>query len=324
MDDSKRKALIWGSGKIGRGFIADILNKGGYSLTFVDSDKELTDKLKDRRSYTIINAPGKGEEETITIQDYEVYHTGEREAIRQSLSDCTMAAIVVFPTAFDVVAKEIAGVLEARAASAESGTLDILICANIPHPAKEFKEVLENHLSEKGKAYLNKRVGLIDTLLMRIAIEPTAEMKAKDPLVVLTNGYPQMPVDGTAFKGAMPQIHEIIYTDNITAQEKRKMYTYNMIHAVFAYIGSQKGYRYVAECTADNEIREIAQNTLEEVSEGLQKEFGFTKVEMDAWNRQVMKNMSNELLSDGLIRVGGDPIRKLKREDRLTGPALLC
>ncbi|NLJ39868.1 MAG: mannitol-1-phosphate 5-dehydrogenase, partial [Candidatus Atribacteria bacterium] len=45
MSNQLKNILIWGAGKIGRGFIADLFNKAGYKLTFVDSNQELIHQL---------------------------------------------------------------------------------------------------------------------------------------------------------------------------------------------------------------------------------------------------------------------------------------
>lgn len=322
MNIKDNSILIWGAGKIGRGFVGDIFYQAGYDLTFVDTNKELVDKLVSQNQYTIYNVSGPGEEEKVVVKGYEAYHTDDKEIVYKHLMETSLMAVVVFPAAFEDTAKYLAEAIEQRAA--DSKPLDILVCANMFHPTKKFRELLEHNLSDEGKKYLEQSVGLIETLVMRMAIEPTPEMQAEDPLVVLTNGYPEMPVDQTAFKGKLPELEKLKYSDKIIAEEVRKMYTYNMVHAVFSYIGTQKGLQYVVECTQDSEVREIAMNTLDEVSQGLQAEYGFTAHEMELWNQRVMKNMSNPLLKDELNRVGGDPIRKLGRDDRLVGPALLC
>ncbi len=100
-------------------------------------------------------------------------------------------------------------------------------------------------------------VGLIDTLIIRIAIEADEKQKSIDPLAVITNGYPELPLDRTAFKGELPNIKGLVYTDRIKAEEIRKIYTYNMVHAVFAYAGARKNYRHVTECSSDPEILQL-------------------------------------------------------------------
>ena len=45
MSNQLKNILIWGAGKIGRGFIADLFNKAEYNLVFVDSNRELIHQL---------------------------------------------------------------------------------------------------------------------------------------------------------------------------------------------------------------------------------------------------------------------------------------
>lgn len=324
MKNEKKEIVIWGSGKIGRGFIADIFNKGGYSITFIDANKQLVSILKERGKYTVINMLSTDEKEEIVISNYEVYHTDEKMKLIKKLLNCSLIAMAVLPTAFVETASEISEIIEARALNENLQMLDIIICTNTFQPGNKFKKLLVENLSDKGRKYLAENVGIIETVVIRLAIEPTQEMKVKDPLVVLTNGYSNMLTDINEFKGDLPECKMILYTDNIYAENIRKMYTYNMLHAVFAYVGSQKNYKYVIECTQDKELREIAVNTLEEVSLGLQREFGYSKEEMCIWNKRVMQDMSNPFINVELKRMGADPIRKLKKDDRLVGPALLC
>ena len=43
--------LIYGAGAIGRGYLAPLLQKYGIGISFVDTDNQLVNKLKSRRSY---------------------------------------------------------------------------------------------------------------------------------------------------------------------------------------------------------------------------------------------------------------------------------
>jgi len=81
---------------------------------------------------------------------------------------------------------------------------------------------------------------------------------------------------------------------------------------------------FVYDCTQNKTVQEVADGALDEVCSALSKEFGYSDAEMTKWKGLVLKNMANPALMDKLVRVGGDPARKLKRDDRLVGPALLC
>jgi len=45
------KAVHFGAGKIGRGFIADLIHETGYEITFVDVNEKLNDELNKYHNY---------------------------------------------------------------------------------------------------------------------------------------------------------------------------------------------------------------------------------------------------------------------------------
>ena len=67
-----------------------------------------------------------------------------------------------------------------------------------------------------------------------------------------------------------------------------------------------------------------ADRALEEAAVGLCGEFGFGAEEMEEWNAGVRRLMSNPHVGDRVERLVRDPLRKLSREERLTGAALLA
>ena len=63
---------------------------------------------------------------------------------------------------------------------------------------------------------------------------------------------------------------------------------------------------------------------LDEASQALQAEYGYSAGEMARWVRDVMTQTTNPVLGDTVKRLAADPRRKLSREDRLIGPTLLA
>ena len=217
--------------------------------------------------------------------------------------------------------------------------LDILLCANLSHAAAHFRAALDaapltaaaaqTAAAEEMQAYLDTRVGLVETLVMRMVADPPAAEREREPLLVWTNGLAQFPVDGRAFRGPLrcgplPDVPGLRPVNDMRAEETRKLYTYNMCHAALAYLGSLRGYELTVDCLADPWVRVEAEAALDEISRALQAEYGFTPDEMARWNAGVIAQTANPTLNDRVARHGADPRRKLKRSDRLVGPALLA
>jgi len=319
-----KNIVIWGAGKIGRGFIGDLFLRADYQITFIDADKSLVENLDRQGYYTVYNLRSETDQEKKIIDSYRIFHFDEEVKVQRALEETQILAIAVFPQAFEDTAKRIAAHIEERLLNRDSSPLDIILCANMHHPEPMFRKLLESFLSIEGEKYLRKKIGIAESLIIRMAVEPTEKMKKEDPFVVMTNGYKPLTVDGTVFKNDTPDIDGIRYTENISSEEIRKMYTYNMVHAVYAYLGKIKNYKTVIESIEDEIIQSVALAALDEISQALQKEFGFSSEEMEKWNQEVLSNMANPILKDTINRVGADPKRKLQNQDRLIGPALLC
>lgn len=48
-----KKAIQFGAGNIGRGFIGSLLSKAGYHVVFADVNTEIIDKINKDKEYTI-------------------------------------------------------------------------------------------------------------------------------------------------------------------------------------------------------------------------------------------------------------------------------
>lgn len=321
----KGDAIIWGAGKIGRGFLAEIFQNANYNITFIEYDKKLVSNLKDAESYTIYKISSVYSKSTVSIDNFDIHATDDIESITNKLlKGDAIAAIAVHQNVLKSIAKAFSHIITEKAKRDPNSKLDIIICVNMHRPSTYFKQLIEEELPYEFHEYLSKNVGLIDSVVMRICPEPTPEILKDDPFAVLTNGYDEMPVDGNAFRGRIPKTHMLKLSEDIAAEETRKIYTLNMSHAILAYVGAYKGYQYAHEAIGDEYIRQIVVGALSEIGEALACEYQFTKEEMQNWNHVIMELLKNPALDDTLVRLGSDTKRKLSAGDRLVGPATLC
>jgi mannitol-1-phosphate 5-dehydrogenase len=318
--------VIWGAGRIGRGFIADLFHAAGWRLILVDRSQELVESLSRAGRYTVVRAEGAHRQEEVEIAGYAALATTQAGDVSAAIIKADLLAVAVFPGDFADVVGQLASALVARREERPDVPLDVLLCTNLPHPAPEFRQLLQDALPVDARAYGEKWVGIVETLVIRIAPDPPADLRARDPLLVWTNGYPELPVDRHGFRGEVPSVPGLRPVEDMRAEERRKLYTYNTFHAALAYLGALRGHKLIADCMADCDVRSAASCALGEASRALEADAsrGFAPPEMACWVLDVIRHTDNPVLGDTVRRFGADPRRKLRREDRLVGPALLA
>ncbi len=346
-----KKVLIWGAGKIGRGFIAPLFIDSGYTVFFLDSSEKLLKSLSDAGRYPVRMISTNGEVKSFEVSGYETLSFSylKKEGASNGSGNgkdnfnpiLTFNLIVVSVPVFALrdVAFRLSEVLKIRALKNGAGDgnrvlspLDIILCTNILHPAESFRDYLVEGLmdvglvstKEEALSFIEKNVGIVESLVIRMAPTPSEELLKENPLYVVTDNYPELPVDGNAFKNGIPPVAGLRVVSNMRAEETRKLYTYNLAHAVLAYVGSVYGYSLIADVADDAIVRGIAISALDEVGKALSDEFGFSEREMAEWNDTVIRRIKNPALKDSVERIGADPVRKLRDGDRLIGAAKLA
>jgi len=317
-----QKILIWGAGKIGRGFLGDLFHQAGYQLVFVDRNEQVVKQLNTRPEYSVYDLSDGGG--ISRVSGYMAVHIPRKEAILGELETCSLMAVAVHPDGFPDTVDMLHAAVCKRMAEGSGETLDIIVCANMFDPGQRLWEQLVQRLSPKEKAYCDQHFGFVSALTNRLAIDPEEELRAQDPLAVVVSGRGVLPVNKLAFKGGLPKTERLSFVDNLPELELRKYYTYNMLHAALAYIGSFQGHTYAYESIADPVVMQMVRGALAEVGEALMNKFGFSQAETDEWNEMGIRMLDNPALKDTLQRLGSDSSRKLAKDERLTGPALLC
>ena len=320
----QKTIVIWGAGKIGRGFVADLFSAAGYGIVLVDASSTLVAQLREAGRYTIVRAESPERRQDVVIEGYTPLSTAQADELTEAIGATDILALAVFPQHFGQAAQQLATGIAYRKAKRPNAPLDILLCTNLAHAGPQFRTLLQEALPADAQAYMESSVGVVETLVIRMAAEPPAELRQREPLLVWTNGYPELPVDRHAFKGEIPRVPGLRLVDDMRAEEIRKLYTYNMFQAALAYLGALRGYNLATECLADPEVRAEAQGALDEAGLALQAEYNFSADDMAGWNDNVVTQTNNPLLGDTVKRLGADPRRKLRREDRLIGPTLLA
>ncbi len=311
--------VIWGAGNIARGFAADLFGEAGYSVVFVDTDESLIRKLKEKESYNVVYGEKEAGKQT-TVAQYTALHASEKDAIMALLQDCDGIAVSVPAQAFENVADVLAETVRQRMAQKVKKPLDVFLFADMLHPPAILKEAVSSKLSAEATAYLDKKIGFVDTCVNGIAATPTKTVLAKDPLAVATDGPGEILLERGACKGKWTASAGILFTDMVFKESIKKFYTLDILYPLYAYRGFSKGYTSISDCRRDAEIQKDVAGALEEAGEALIAAYGFAAAEIEEWNTQLL----GRGIAATVETMGKDPLRELMQQNGLTGAALLC
>lgn len=131
-------------------------------------------------------------------------------------------------------------------------------------------------------------------------------------------------VERKAFKGEEGQVKGMLLTDNLMAYVERKLFSLNTGHAITAYLGHLSGYTYIHESIEDPIILSIVREAMHESGAALIKKHNFFPEEHAAYIKKIEERFRNTNIKDDVNRVGREPLRKLKKSDRLVGPAWMA
>lgn len=314
---TKKRAVVFGAGKIARGFIAHLLTLSGYHITFVEKNQALVNSLHERGKYDVVimGAP----EKNITIQNFDVYGSDDTEAV----ADAVSRASVIFISIGGPNLPQIAPLLAAGLKRRKTG-INIVLGENYFQPAQWLRSLIAEHLTPAQQEWFMREVGIVETMILRSTVEPTEEMRAADPLSLKAQDMWEMPADKESFVGEIPPIQGLSPKENFQSGLIRKLFTYNSINAVIAYTGHLKGYSLLSEAANDPEIVDLARASYRECSDALCQRYNLNPDEQQEFAEAAIAKYQKREIVDPIERNARDPLRKLSRNDRLIGPACLA
>jgi len=315
-------AVQFGAGGIGRGFLGELLSESGYEVVFVDVDRSLVESLNGRGSYPLQLVGDRNE--TLTIRNIRATLAEQTAAAAQEIAQadfiCTASGVRALPAVSELLAMGLQKRQQNRASP-----VNIVICENLNRAADYLRELIRKYPQRPSDDYLDKYVGLAQAVVARMVPVRTPEMIAKDPLLIVAEAYPFLPVDATAIRGEIPAIKGLIPAENFQAYVERKLYVHNAMHAMCSYMGYAAGFKYVWQAASNEQIEQIVLKAMVGVCKSLVKVHRLDPVGLAENVYDLLRRFRCQALGDTVARVAGDPIRKLSSSDgRLIGSAGLC
>ena len=316
------KAVMYGGGNIGRGFIGALFSASGYQVTFVDVAKPVVETLNREHCYPVRILSDKGHED-ILVENVRAVDGNDGDAVAQAIAEADIMATAVGVNILKfIIPNLVAGIR--RRMEQGGGPLNILICENLMDANKVLEKMLKEHLSAREQQWMDENIGLVEASIGRMVPVQTEEMKDGDPMRVCVERYGFLPVDKAAFKGAVPEILNMVPFEPFDFYLKRKLYIHNMGHATCAYLGDILGLEYIYQAIDRDEVYIIVKNAMTESARALCKQYGVPLEQILDHVEDLLQRFTNRALGDTCKRVGGDPTRKLSPADRLIGASKLA
>ena len=311
------KALHFGAGNIGRGFIGKLLADAGLELTFADVNQVVLDALNARHSYQV-HVVGENEQVDTVSGVNAVSSIGDE--VIDLVAQVDLITTAVGPVVLERIAPALAKGLAKRKAQGNDAPLNIIACENMVRGTSQLKGHVFNALNDEDKGWVESHIGFVDSAVDRIV--PPSESATNDPLEVTVETFSEWIVDKTQFVGALPTIPGMELTDNLMAFVERKLFTLNTGHAITAYLGKLAGHQTIRDAILDDAIRAVVKGAMEESGAVLIKRYGFEADKHAAYIEKILGRFENPYLKDDVERVGRQPLRKLSAGDRLIKPLL--
>ncbi|WP_110932939.1 mannitol-1-phosphate 5-dehydrogenase [Paenibacillus bouchesdurhonensis] len=311
------KAVHFGAGNIGRGFIGLLLSKSGYEVTFVDVNDTLVELLRSKRQYTVTLANEQAD--SITVENVTAIDGKNTALVAEAIADADIVTTAVGVSVLKHIAGAIAQGIELRL-SHSGRPLHIIACENAIGGSTQLKNHVYEHLSETMRVQAELTIAFPDAAVDRIV----PLQQHEDPLLVTVEPFYEWTVDRSAMRGDFKEIDGVHYVDQLLPYIERKLFTVNTGHCIAAYHGFLSGYKTIQEALKDPVVLVEVLGALLESGAMLVKTYSFDEASHQQYIEQILERFINPYLTDEIGRVGRSPIRKVSPNDRLVRPALLA
>lgn len=311
---NNKKCAIVGAGAIGKSVAGYIFTGLGYEVLFVDVDENVVKDLNKRKGYNTLNVfSSLGDIEKYNVKGISAISLSDQKTINLVM-DADYICLAIGPAGVRNFLPELKKWLQLK-----------------PVRKELFLVLFENDLSLKDEIlnYLKEEYCLPEYLhVLSTSIERMSKVSKEGehfnvsceeffPVFISENSSI---IEGTAFaeKKYFTQV------DNLQAYYYRKLFTNNLGHAILGYVGKYFNCETSTQAINIEKVFNILEHALDEATKAIGNEFNFSPQEMKKHKDSLLLRLGNKGMDDDLNRLARDPERKLRPNERIVGPLLLC
>ncbi|WP_099974519.1 mannitol-1-phosphate 5-dehydrogenase [Lactobacillus terrae] len=309
------KAVHFGAGNIGRGFIGETLSSNGFSIDFVDVNATIIDALKERHEYDIELA-SEGHKKIHVDNVDGINNKDNPDQVIKAINSADVVTTAIGPKILPFIAELIAQGITERKDNNNENPLDIVACENMIGGSQFLKDEVYKYLSDENKQFANKFIGFPNAAVDRIV----PLQKHDDPLAVSVEPFKEWVIDKSQMKNNSFKLDGVEYVEDLEPFIERKLFSVNTGHATVAYTGEYLGYKTIGEAIGDVKVLEQLKNVLRETGSLLIDKWDFDSKSLKEYQEKIISRFENKYISDDILRVGRTPIRKLGHDERFIRP----
>lgn len=316
------KAIILGAGRIGRGFVTQLLTLNHVDITYFDASDAMVDQMNQVRHYTIhvLGHP----DLDLDVEQVKAYPISDID----QLADCWKESDFIFTACggknMPSVGKTIGQAFKKLVSIDGVHPSNVITCENWIDPAKDLEEAILSCLDEKETQLFKENIGVGEAVILCTGTGAPDPSKVTNPVDTWVQNFKYLPIDKEALKTKIPEWEYIEFVDNFGHLLTQKLYTNNTSCGSVAYLGHLKGLTYMAEAANDPEIEPIMDEIYNEINQALIQGMGIDPESQYAFSKRAKAKYTDRDIVDKLTRIARDPLRKLRPEDRLIGPSKIA
>ena len=290
-----KKAIHFGAGNIGRGFIGPVLQDNNYEVIFVDVDERLIDKLNTSKEYKVFKL-GNTKDNSINVQNVSAVSLNNFSAISDILNEATLISSSVGPKfvqdVFDVINK-------------------VQFKNEVTFIAFENMYRASSTVQKNSEAS-NPNLTVIDAVVDKI-IPP----QKKGSLDIIVENYGSIILDESKTKPL--EISDIVKYGHYEEEFIKKLWLLNGLHLQLAYFGISKGYKYIHEIYKSDEGKEFAIKASSELMNAFSL-YAKKYDDIEEFSLNINDRFSSDTINDELLRIARNPKIKFSENERFAKP----
>ncbi|RAV01475.1 mannitol-1-phosphate 5-dehydrogenase [Paenibacillus sp. YN15] len=313
------KAVQFGAGNIGRGFIGMQLSGSGYEVCFVARNERQIALLQKRRQYTVMLAGAAGGEDVSVVRNVTALRISDAEAVARQVAEAELVTTAVGAGSLKAIAGALARGIELRLRQ-NPRILHVIACENTLRGSSQLKKWVYAQLDPSLHKLAEKWIYFPDSIVDRIV--PVQQQE--DPLAVKVEPFFEWVIDKRGIAAGFPAIQGVILADELEAYMERKLFTVNTGHCSAAYFGYLAGCLTIQEAMKKPLIKIKVRRVMQETGRVLVQKYGLDEKAHVAYIERTLERFANPGLTDRIERVARSPLSKLSYNNRLVRPAMLA